>query len=113
MAESTPFRIEVHESKAGSVIELHGELDMFTVQEAEAMVMALAARKRSVVIDLRQLEFMDSKGVGMLVRADALARQDGFNLFVTKGTDATQRLLKMCGLLEHFAQIDAPEDINV
>jgi anti-sigma B factor antagonist len=108
-----PFGIAVTESKAASVVALHGELDMSTVPEAEAAIADVARRKRSVTVDLRGLEFMDSTGVALLVRVDAQGRQDGFHLFVAKGREDVQRVLAMCGLEDHLELVDAPEDLNV
>jgi anti-sigma B factor antagonist len=108
-----PFRIAVTESKAAAVVAVHGELDMSTVPEAEAAIADVARRKRSVTVDLRGVEFMDSTGVALLIRVDAQARQDGFHLFVAKARDEVQRVLVMCGVEEQLEMVDAPEDLNV
>lgn len=107
------FRMEVRESKAACVIVFYGELDNAGVEEAENVVRTMAGRRRSVTLDLRALEFIESAGIALLIRMDALARQDGFNLFITKGSAAVQRVIGLCGLDDRFEEIDAPEDLNV
>jgi anti-anti-sigma factor len=108
-----PFHVTVTEGEAAAVVALHGELDMATVPEADAAIADVARRKRSVTVDLRGVEFIDSTGVALLIRFDAQARQDGFHLFVAKGRAEVQRVLAMCGLEDHLEMIDAPEDLNV
>jgi anti-sigma B factor antagonist len=105
------FRIDVTESKAAAVVALHGELVLETVDEADAVLASAAERKQMVTIDLRGLSFMDSGGVALLVRYDAMARQDSFNLFVVRGKGEVQQLLDLCRLGEHLEMIDAPEDL--
>jgi anti-sigma B factor antagonist len=61
-----------------------------------------------VVIDLRQLTFMDSTGVAALVAADRYARRDGWSLAIVKGPPQVQRVLEICGLTEVLPLADEP-----
>lgn len=108
MNHPDPFRIDVAESGVVAVVALHGELDLFTAIEAQAVVDSLAASNRLVTVDLRGLSFMDSSGVAMLVRLDARSRQDGFDLCVVKGSDLVHRVIVMCGLDGRLRTVDAP-----
>jgi anti-anti-sigma factor len=95
------------------VVALHGELDLFSVERAEEAIRRCADRKRLVTIDLRELEFMDSSGIALLVRMNALARRDGFDLLVTRGSHGVQRVLELSGVAGHLTQVDAPaEHVN-
>ena len=52
------------------VVHLAGELDMLTVPEIEAALASLIAdASPPVTFDLSELEFMDSSGIAMLLRA--------------------------------------------
>jgi len=60
---------------------LGGELDIATSGELRDRLKELAAAPgKSVVIDLRWLEFIDSSGVRELIRAVSWARRDGWSL---------------------------------
>jgi anti-sigma B factor antagonist len=61
-----------------------------------------------VVIDLRQLTFLDSTGIAALVEADSYARRDGWNLAIVKGPPQVQRVLELCGLTEVLPLADQP-----
>jgi anti-anti-sigma factor len=103
------FRIEVAETAAVAIVALHGELDLFTAIEAEAVVDSVTAGTRSVTVDLRGLTFMDSSGVAMLVKVDARSRRDGFEFFIVRGSDVVHRVLEICGLDGHLRTLDAPQ----
>jgi len=53
----------------GSVLFLRGELDMSTLPILEAALAPLVARGQPATLDLSELSFIDSMGVGVLVRA--------------------------------------------
>lgn len=107
------FRCEVRERDEAAVVELHGELDLATAPEAEARLHQLAGEKKRVTVDLRGLTFLDSTGLSMLVRLDALARQDGFNFSVVRGSPPVQRAIEISGLDEVLVLVDDPDDLNV
>jgi anti-sigma B factor antagonist len=90
------------------VVRLSGELDLATAPEAEAALRRAAARKREVVLDLRGLAFMDSTGLRLTLMMDALARQDGFDFVIVRGTELIHRIFQMSGVEEHLTLVDEP-----
>jgi len=66
---------------------------------------------RHLVLDLRELEFIDSTGLRSVYRVDQLARQDGFNAAVVRGAPAVQRLFDLTGLADQLVFVDSPESL--
>jgi len=78
---------------AGTVrVAVAGELDMATVPELEGMLRHARADARLVVLDLRELEFIDSSGVHLLLAATRRAREAGGRLLVARGAALIDRL---------------------
>lgn len=97
------FRTLVKTAGGVATVKFAGELDMATVPEAQnALEQALTAGCHRIVIDLRELDFMDSTGITLLVRWDLGARNDGYNLALIRGSEHIQRLLTLTGLVGHF-----------
>lgn len=68
--ESRHLQVDCRGDDGTVVIALTGELDMASAPELEeAIDRAIASAARSVIVDLRQLEFMDSTGIRLLVAA--------------------------------------------
>jgi anti-anti-sigma factor len=68
---------------------LIGELDVAAADQLRERLDTLALRGSPVLLDLRRLQFIDSSGVGELVRAVSDARRDGRSLEID-GTLSTQ-----------------------
>ncbi|MGN6276289.1 MAG: STAS domain-containing protein [Solirubrobacterales bacterium] len=78
-------------------LALHGELDLSNAKTVELTLAEAFAHGKEVVIDLGQLEFLDSTGISLLVMA--MARPDAGRLsFHPSTSPEVSRLLKMTGL---------------
>lgn len=74
MADGTaPFEIASAERGGRLLLTPSGELDLSTTPELEPLVLDAIAAGRHVVLDLRELEFMDSSGVRILIQAQNAA----------------------------------------
>jgi anti-anti-sigma factor len=105
------FKVEVHDGGA-AVVDVTGELDLASSpmleQELESSAVASASL---VIVDLRQLEFMDSTGLSVLVRAHQRALESGKRFAVIKGPQQVQRLLTLTGVAERLELADSPEEL--
>lgn len=107
----TQFRVEVQERGAGTVISLSGELDLASSPALEeAIDRVFASETKVVVIDLRRLEFMDSTGLSIIVKAQQTAEDRDVQLNVVNGPAQVQRLLSLTGVADRVSLIEAPED---
>jgi anti-anti-sigma factor len=108
----TQFRVEVREEGQGAVITLTGELDLASSPALEeALERVFGSDASLVVIDLRALEFMDSTGLSILVKAHQTAEDGDVRLFLVNGPPQVQRLLSLTGVAERLSLIDGPEDV--
>ena len=97
------FRCSLRTADGVATVKLAGELDVAGVPETEMTLReALDAGCRRLVIDLRDLTFMDSTGITLLVRWDLGARNDGYDLALIRGNERIHRLLTLTGLDRHF-----------
>jgi anti-sigma B factor antagonist len=89
------------------VIALCGELDLANAGTAEAALEAsFDAGDASVVVDMRELEFIDSTGIALLVAA--LGRNEGEVRirFIPSASPAVARVLELTGLAERLPLAD-------
>jgi anti-anti-sigma factor len=108
MGPPTPFQCEVGHADGLWVVTLSGELDIATAPEVESAVAVVQAIEGDVTLDLRRLEFMDARGVRLIVRLDAVARHYGFDLRVLTFGGSVRRLLGLAGVGDAVNIIDAP-----
>lgn len=85
------------------VVMLSGELDLASVGSVEAAVQELYATGfASVVLDLRELTFIDSTGLRLLLRLDEQAWASGVALAIIDGEGPVRRLLRLTRLADRF-----------
>lgn len=98
MSGENDFSISRHHEGDATVIAPVGEVDLVSVHEVRTQVRDAAAEARRVVLDLRQVTFMDSSALRLLVETQQLAEQDGFSFAVVRGPASLERLFEVTGL---------------
>jgi anti-sigma B factor antagonist len=107
MGRDHDFSISRYREGGAGVVVPVGEVDLVTVHEVRSNLRDAAAETRRVVLDLRQVTFMDSSGLRLLVEAQQLADQSGFALAVVRGPASLERLFEVTGL---DARLDLHDD---
>jgi anti-anti-sigma factor len=106
------FRVEVQRHGRVAVIAVTGELDLATGPQLEAELHGISASDTElVIVDLRNLEFMDSTGLSIIVRAHQRLTGEGCQLGLVKGSPQVQRLLDLTGVADRIALVNRPEEL--
>ena len=98
-----PFRCEVEPDRAAVRVRPIGELDVATVSLVEAQLEELwSVGFTRIVLDLREVSFLDSTGVRLMLDWHAHSAADGMLFGVISGRPAVQRVLEVAGVLDYF-----------
>jgi anti-anti-sigma factor len=84
------------------VVSVTGELDLLVADELVTVVRAAFSHQSGVELDLGELSFVDSSGLGALVRIRKEAEGHGIPLALTNVPPSTKRLLEVTGLAGTF-----------
>lgn len=98
--------VETLELGAETVIVLRGEFDLTGVELFEAAV-AQTSPAGALVLDMRDLSFLDSSGLGCLVNVYRRAQSEGWSLVLTAPQRAVSLILRLTGLDERLTIVDA------
>jgi anti-anti-sigma factor len=92
--------VHVDDRDGRVVVEVRGELDLATASQLEDAVLPSVRDGRETIIDLRDLEFMDSTGVRVVVAAHLAAEEHGARLALVRARPGTavHRVLEISGL---------------
>ena len=100
-ARPAPYRCEVFPERDRVRIAPVGELDIATTPELEETIRELVESGfDQVVLDLADVEFLDSTGLRLILRWHASAQQDGLRFWVRPGPPAVQKLFTLTGTAE-------------
>jgi len=101
------FSSEVIEISGSARLVLRGELDTASVPDADRTLLDLLERGFDrVVVDLRELDFMDSMGVKFLVNGRDTARELGVEIALAYGEGVVERVLTVSGVARLFERQD-------
>jgi anti-sigma B factor antagonist len=97
-----------------AVLRLRGEVDVYSAQQLrERVIQLLADGIRHVIADLREVDFLDSTGLGVLVGSLKRLREHDGSLRLVTGEGRIQQLLHLTGLVRVFALCQSvPEAIT-
>jgi len=94
------FAISLAEIDGRAHMTLRGELDLATAPELEQLLTERIDAKQDVVVDLRGLEFMDSSGIRVLVRAMRVSRTNDVELAVcVRSSSPIHKVLELSGVI--------------
>lgn len=92
-------------------LALTGEFDLAAIERFErAIAAAEADRPKAIVVDLSDLEFMDSSGLRALVSADGRAQRTGHRLAIVPGPPPVRRVFE---ITQVDGRLDLVEDRSV
>lgn len=101
------FRIDERQDDGRLTIAPAGELDVMTVPELERRVRELPPAVQELVIDLREVSFIDSSGIRALLLASESCRQQDVELSVMQGAGQVAQVMRITQLGNALRIVDA------
>jgi anti-sigma B factor antagonist len=103
----TLFEIKVDRRDGLAHLALSGELDLSTVKQLEQELARIESEgPATIALDLKQLSFLDSSGLRVVVGADQRARREGRRLVVVRGPATVQRIFSITRLDEQLEMVN-------
>ncbi len=94
-----------------SVIAVSGEIDMYNADQLKSAISDLFQDGRTaVVLDLSELVYIDSSGIGVLIFAVSQARRAEIPLWLAGIHGTPRKIIKLTSLLEFFPVVDTVQD---
>ncbi len=101
------MRIDVVERDGSIILKVDGDLDLATAPLLdEQLDCAAGSDATMIVVDLAQVEFIDSSGLHVLVQHACGSRQNGRRVRLTKGSEQVQQLFRITGVLDHLLFVE-------
>lgn len=101
------LEVRTAENDGAQIVSLRGELDLANVPTAETALEGALQRGRRVIVDMRELQFIDSTGIALLVTALGHGGEAELG-FVPSESQAVNRVLELTGLADRLPLVDAP-----
>ena len=86
-----------------TILVLEGAIDVATADlAASALERFLADQGPAIVVDASRINFIDSRGIGTLLKAAKTASDAGGQLYLQNPTLPVTKILEACGLTAYF-----------
>jgi anti-anti-sigma factor len=96
------------QSRNGSVfLALRGDLDIATIPQLEQALERAREASQTLTLDLRELTFMDSSGLRVILSEHQRATDSGRKVSIVPGPSAVQRVFELTGTTELLSFVDA------
>lgn len=106
--------MDVRSEQDRVVLCLNGELDLAGAPIFErALEKDEIAGAAMVVLDLDELQFVDSTGLRVILMAHERCGERGQEFAITPGSPQVQRLLSITSVSEHLHVISSPDELPV
>lgn len=92
------FDIAVEEQDGVVVVRPIGDLDIATTPLLDEILRDLASKGASAVLDLEDVEFLDSSGLQTILSAHAASQRDGFGLTMLPGPPPVMKVFELAGV---------------
>ncbi len=88
-------------------VVLEGELDEHTAKYTTSVLDKLfgSGGFRQIIIDLSEMTFMDSTGIGVLIGRYKKMKKQGIGIFITNPSYHAEKIFKLTGLYEIMPKI--------
>jgi anti-anti-sigma factor len=93
----------------GTVVELHGDLDLATIDMLQDCLAVGVERGGDLLVDLADVTLLDGAALSVLVRAGRVAQRRGQRFQLMAPSSFVRRILAAAELGEAFAVIDDPK----
>lgn len=99
----SPFELSVERAGDHVFVGVKGELDLAVASKLESCLIDLdPAPGTTLVVDLSELEFLDSSGLRVLVLTHHRSEQEGFRFVVIRGPDQVARIFELTRMDEQL-----------
>lgn len=103
--------IDVHKKDSHSVVDVKGEIDVYTAPKLrEKLIELVSEGSYDVVVNLEGVDFLDSTGLGVLVGALKRVKAHDGSLALVCTQDKILKIFKITGLTKVFPIHDSVDE---
>ncbi len=106
------FQARIDQDESGTTVTVSGEIDLSVIAQLEGeLAPALAAAPDPLVVDLRDVTFVDSSGLRFLLKLNESAKTDGRRFALVAAGDPVVRVLQLAGVEDRLEIVADPSEL--
>ena len=89
---------KVTEEGGISIVHLDGEIDMDVTEKAKEIIMPLIEAKKEVHLNLKEVQYMDSSGISVLIESHQKALEKNTKVIIKEVSKSVLKVIMMAKL---------------
>jgi anti-sigma B factor antagonist len=99
------FRVRARQTEGVTVMDIAGSITLAEASELSEMIHDLVGKgRKQIIVNLRDVEYLDSSGIGQLVSGYATVKKNGGELRILHLSKKVQDLLSVTSLYKIFEE---------
>jgi anti-sigma B factor antagonist len=105
VVELEAFQVDVSRQGTTAIVSVHGEIDLSNEARLRSAGADAARDAEYVVVDLTDVDFIDSAGIRALIVLRDVVEDSGRMVVVAPPDSPADRLIELCGLSSHLGVV--------
>lgn len=103
------MRVEVNTERDYAIVQVAGEVDMVTSPQLRSAILDYLGQEAPVLVDLREVTYIDSSGVASLVEGYQTARGKELDFALAGVSEPAMGVFQLARLDQVFPIFESPE----
>ena len=105
------MELKMRKNKDVFIIDVAGEMDLYNSYKIKELVMKMMERQvKSVVINMEEVEYIDSSGIGALIHIYSTMKKSGCQLYITNIHGSVKKVIELTKLIGYFPITNSLEE---
>ncbi|MGA2546875.1 MAG: anti-sigma factor antagonist [Rectinemataceae bacterium] len=95
--------LNIRKSDRNYIIDVNGEMDLYNSYKLKELVMKMLEKKvERFIINLENVDYIDSSGIGALISICSTIRKMDLKLFITNIHGSVKKVIELTKLMGYF-----------
>lgn len=105
------MELKIRKSGFNYIIDVNGEMDLYNSYKLKELVMKMLEKKvRRFIINLENVDYIDSSGIGALIYICSTIKKLGLRLIITNIHGSVKKVIELTKLMGYFPITNSIEE---
>jgi anti-sigma B factor antagonist len=105
------MELKIRKNQEIYIIDIQGELDLYNSYKLKELLMKMLEKKiERFIINLEEVEYIDSSGIGALIYISSTLKKLSHKLAITNIHGSVKKVIEMTKLMEFFPIVETLDE---
>ncbi len=105
------MELKIRKTGTNYIIDVNGEMDLYNSYKLKELVMKMLEKKvERFIINLENVDYIDSSGIGALIYICSTIKKQGYKLVITNIHGSVKKVIELTKLMGYFPIMNSIEE---